>query len=365
MSHLKICVYAIAKNEAAFVRRFCESARDADMIFVADTGSTDDTVSLLEECGATVVHISIKPWRFDDARNAALALIPSEFDVVVTLDLDEVLTPGWRDEVERLWTPETTCLRHQHKWGEGREFSHCKFHARHGFRWKHPVHEVPTADRITEVWADTSMVLTVHKQDPKKSRAQYLDLLRVSCEEIPSDTRQAFYYGRELKFYGHWQKAIDQCKKYLAMPETTWADERGYACRVIGACYQELKDWDNALKWHRLATIESPHTREPWCELALCCHARQRWAECFGAAITCLSLEIKQNCYTVDPMCWGPLPHDLAGIAAWNLGLWETALDHSKKALALDPDEFRLRDNVKFMQEKVDSLHRPAVEDAA
>ena len=105
---LKIVVYAISKNESGFVRRFCESARDADMIFVADTGSTDDTVSLLEECGATVAHISIWPWRFDDARNAALAMVPQTFDVCISLDLDEVLQPGWRQELERLWVFGTT-----------------------------------------------------------------------------------------------------------------------------------------------------------------------------------------------------------------------------------------------------------------
>ena len=34
-------VYAIAKNERQFVERFCEAAKDADLILVADTGSTD------------------------------------------------------------------------------------------------------------------------------------------------------------------------------------------------------------------------------------------------------------------------------------------------------------------------------------
>ena len=36
---LKIAVYAISKNEAHFVPRFCESAKEADLILIADTGS--------------------------------------------------------------------------------------------------------------------------------------------------------------------------------------------------------------------------------------------------------------------------------------------------------------------------------------
>ena len=43
---MKIAVYAISKNESQFVERFCKSAVDADLIVIADTGSTDNTVEL-------------------------------------------------------------------------------------------------------------------------------------------------------------------------------------------------------------------------------------------------------------------------------------------------------------------------------
>ena len=52
---MKIAVYAISKNEEQFVNRFCDSAKDADIILIADTGSTDRTVELGLENGA-VVH---------------------------------------------------------------------------------------------------------------------------------------------------------------------------------------------------------------------------------------------------------------------------------------------------------------------
>ena len=73
---MKIAVYAISKNEEKFVKRFCESAKDADLILIADTGSTDNTAYLAEKHGANVESICITPWRFGDARNAALALVP-------------------------------------------------------------------------------------------------------------------------------------------------------------------------------------------------------------------------------------------------------------------------------------------------
>ena len=46
---MKICVYAIAKNEEKFVDRWVHSMREADYICVLDTGSTDATVELLAD----------------------------------------------------------------------------------------------------------------------------------------------------------------------------------------------------------------------------------------------------------------------------------------------------------------------------
>ena len=44
---MKIYVYAIAKNEAAFARRWMASMAEADGVYVLDTGSTDGTAELL------------------------------------------------------------------------------------------------------------------------------------------------------------------------------------------------------------------------------------------------------------------------------------------------------------------------------
>ena len=352
-NRLKIVVYAISVNEAKFAQRFCESARDADLIFVADTGSTDDTVRILEEAGATVVHISIKPWRFDDARNTALAMLPADFDVCVSLDLDEVLQPDWREEIERVWIPDTTRLRYGFDWGCGIVFQYEKIHARFGYHWHCPVHEYPVPDpRIQERWAETDKLLVVHEPDPEKSRGQYLDLLRISTEENPTEPRNAFYYARELSFRSMWREAIVEASRYLDLPRATWPNERCYAMRIIGRCYQELGLWESALKWLRDAASEAPGTREPWHDLALACYRTSRWAECLGAALTCLSITHREKLYTVDPQVWGAAPNDLASIAAWNLGQYGLALEHARKAVELDPKDIRLRRNLEFCESK-------------
>lgn len=346
---LKICVYAISKNEEMFVERFCNSAKDADLILIADTGSTDRTTDLAEQCGAQVANICITPWRFDDSRNAALALIPRDIDVCVSLDLDEELQPGWREEIERVWTDGTTRLRYGFDWGAGIVFKYEKIHARHGYRWTHPCHEYPIPYLIDERYADTDMLMVVHKPDNTKSRGQYLHLLEMSVQEDPNDPRNAFYYARELSFHGQWERSIEECHRYLALPGANWPNERCYAYRVISRCHDELGNWDAAMSAARQAVIEAPYTREPWCEVAKLAYKRHQWPECYGAAMSALAIEHREWVYTVDPAVWGSLPHDYASIAAWHLGLKDEALKQAQIAVEKSPDDERLKKNLEGM----------------
>ena len=300
---MKICVYAIAKDEEKHVERFCESARDADLIVIGDTGSADGTVAIIAESAdyrragkgrIELYHIHISPWRFDMARNAVLALLPKDIDVCVSLDLDEVLQPGWREEIERVWIPGvTTRLGYMFNWGGPVEFRYTKIHARYGYNWHHPVHEYPREYGIKEVYAETSKLLVVHQADPTKSRHQYLPMLKMSIEEDPHCPRNAFYYAREHSF-GYegcdLNEALKQCDRYLALPGATWQNERSYAYRVKAECYEKLGDLGNAEKaWH-LAAQEAPETREPWLGLAGLMRTQGRWPECYAYAMRALSL---------------------------------------------------------------------------
>lgn len=348
---LRIAVYAISKNEESFVKRFCESSKEADLILIADTGSTDKTVELARSCGAVVHDICITPWRFDKARDAALALIPRDIDICISLDLDEILEPGWREEIEKVWVPgKTTRLRYGFDWGQGIRFQYEKIHARHGYHWHHPCHEYPRPDsRIQEVYAETFKLLVSHHPDPTKSRGQYLDLLKLAVTEDPYCPRNAFYYARELTFWSKWNEAVEALHRYLKMPEANWINERCYAMRLLGQCHDALGQPHEALKWYRLACAEAPNTREPWVDLSMACYKKASWVEAYSAAKSALAIVDRQLVYTCDPAVWGAKPYDLASISAWNMGLKQEALELIKKAVELDPTNERLKSNLVYM----------------
>ena len=348
---MKIAVYAISKNEEQFVKRFCDSAKDADLIIIGDTGSTDNTVALAKECGAVVPRIYITPWRFDKAREAVLALIPPDIDICISLDLDEVLEDGWREEILRVWDKDTTRLRYKFDWGCGISFYYEKIHARHGYFWKHPVHEYPVPDgRIQEVYAHTDKLLVSHHPDPTKSRGQYMPMLELAVKEDPRCPRNAFYHARELTFYQRWQEAIEALNRYLEMPEATWQNERCYAMRLLGKSYEETRFDSEALKWYRLACAEAPFTREPWVDLSMYCYRRSMWSESLFCATQALGIVDRALVYTCDPAVWTEKPYDLASIASWHLGMKDQAIAYCKEALKYAPSDIRILNNLKSME---------------
>lgn len=348
MTKLKIAIAAISKNEEQFVKRFCESAKDADLISIADTGSTDNTVKYAKECGVDIHQISISPWRFDLARNAGLALIPNDVDVIISLDLDEVLEDDWREEIERVWIKgQTTRLRYKFDWGQGISFFYEKIFAKHGYRFWHPVHEYPKPDlRIQEVYAHTDKLLVSHHPDPTKSRGQYLPLLEMSVKEDPRCPRNAFYYARELTFYGKWIDAVIALNKYLEMPEANWANERCYAMRLLGKAYEHLNQ--DGREWFEKASREAPNTREPWVELAEAYYKRGEWEQCYNASKMALEIKDKALVYTMDPTVWGAKPHDFLAISAYHLGYKQDSIKHGKIAVELEPENQRLVTNLKY-----------------
>jgi glycosyltransferase involved in cell wall biosynthesis len=347
MSKIKISVYAISKNEEKFVQRFCESAKEADEILILDTGSTDNTVSIARQSGAKVHECLISPWRFDIARNTALSLVDKNIDVCISLDLDEVLEPGWRQEIEQLWKDGVNRISYKFYWGHGKEFYSTKIHSRKGFRWHHPVHEYIVPDRVSEKYASTNKRLVTHYPDATKSRGQYLDLLELAVKEDPRCPRNAFYYARELTYYSKWDEAIIALEKYLGLPEALWKEERCYAMRLLGKSYLYKAD-SKAEGWFIKACAEAPQTREPWVDLSDYYLKFDKFKDTLYYAEKALTITNRQFNYVEDPSAWGYKPYDLIAVSSWFLGDREKAILNGKKAIELNSSDERLRNNLYF-----------------
>ncbi|MCI8914003.1 MAG: glycosyltransferase [Lawsonibacter sp.] len=358
MGIYKICVYAISKNEEPFVDRWMDSMSEADEVVVLDTGSEDGTVEKLRARGARVVAESISPWRFDTARNRSLELVPEDVDICVCTDLDEVFRPGWREVLERVWVPGAGQATYRYTWSfnadgsEGVVFWYEKIHARHGYQWVHPVHEVLkwTGEGRPGPVVTAEEVQLDHHPDPLKSRGQYLPLLEESVREEPEDDRNVHYLGREYMYRGRWDDCIRTLKGHLEMPTAVWRDERAASMRYIAKSYWEKGEAAQARNWYLRAITEAPHLREPYTDLAQMLYQQKEWEGVLYFTSCALAITVRPRSYICEAAAWGSLPHDLRAIAYYNVNAYAQAAVEGKKALELEPGNERLKRNLELME---------------
>ena len=352
---MKICVYAISKNEEQFVDRWYESIKDADSIYVLDTGSTDNTVRLLEQRKVNVSIKKIDPWRFDVARNLSLELVPDDYDVCICLDIDEVMLPGWRSAIENVWNNDTTRLRYIYNWSLDNydnpivSFYQDKIHARNHYRWINPVHEILSYDGDNELYQVTDSLVINHYPDNNKSRGSYLPLLELSVKEDPLNDRNMHYLGREYMYYGEWNKCIDTLIRHLNLDNAKWLDERAASMRYIARSYINLGRMNEANMWYDKAISEAPYLRDGYLEKALMEFSLNNWNNVIYLCEKALEIENHDKTYINEVFSWDSTVYDLLSIAYYNISDNEKALLYINKAIELNPTCERLINNKKIM----------------
>jgi tetratricopeptide (TPR) repeat protein len=210
-----------------------------------------------------------------------------------------------------------------------------------------------TTDRITQLehWIDLEIH---HHADNTKPRSQYLPLLAQSVVEDPYDDRNAFYYARELFFYGQYEDSVKEFKRHLELPKATWKPERAASMRYIA---KMESDWQDAHEWLGRAHREDPTRREPLVEAARLLYENAAWTACLQAAELAISIQEKPLDYLCEEFAWGSDPYDYAAISAYNLGKFEKAMQYGSKAVELNPNDPRLVKNLSFYSKESLSAH--------
>ena len=358
MRKYKVCVYAICKNEEKFIERWVKSMSEADNIYVLDTGSTDNSVQKLRDLGVLIKSKKIEPWRFDTARNESLRMVPSDTDICVCTDLDEVLESGWREKLEQLWDQNITRLRYNYNWSFDEynkpavNFYTDKIHKRNDYKWTHPVHEVLTyTGQKHEKFVTTDEITLNHYPDLEKSRSSYLPLLELSVKEDPNDDRNMHYLGREYMFHSKWNEAIDTLIKHLSLKTAKWKDERCASMRFIGRCYKNLNRFDEAKLWYEKAILEAPYLRDAYIEYAMMCYNLNDFKKVYDLCKKAFLIKKHEKNYINETFSWNETIYDLLTISSFKLGYIEESLIYINMALNINPNDKRLINNKKIIEE--------------
>jgi len=343
---MKIAAYSIALNEEKHVARWAKACSGADGMFVLDTGSTDNTVELLKKHGIHTRKASINPWRFDVARNTSLALIPGDYDICVSIDMDEVPEPEFWNKLRKQWKKGSN--RGWIYMDTGTRWVSDRIHARHGFHWIYPIHEVTAPSMGTEVKACAIDAVIFHKPDDNKSRAQYLTMLEQAVQENPKEQRMLVYLIRE---YGYHKRYEDVVRVAEQLDDTGWDVERAAAYRNAGDACTHLGRIDEALAWYVAGTEALPSEPEPWIALAQHHYFQKSWELCKEAAVRAEKSKLSTHYLSEPQSMWKQ--YDFMSLAYWELGEAREALAAAGKALTYDPTNSRIKQNIAFYKQKV------------
>lgn len=325
---MKIAVYTIALNEEKHVERWYNSAKDADYLLIADTGSTDKTKRIAKKLGIRVVDISIKPWRFDDARNAALALLPDDIDYCISMDMDETLSEGWRECLEKMTGDQieykfNLTFRDEAETDPDDTFINNRIHKRHGFRWHWLMHEAIISDR-TKTKAQFCEGLEVsHHPDPDKSREQYNQMIEDAFVENPTISRYYIYHALQLLRFDRIEEAREVLKSLTKLKDARDVD-LALTYRVLG-----MTGKFKILNYMR-SVIICP-TRETYTSIAIYYYNKEDWFRAYYFAKKAESIKVRTPSIFRDQSVWKYLPFNIMVSAKYNMKLFKWSRSYKTK----------------------------------
>lgn len=369
-SENKIAIYAICKNEAQFVEKWMESMMEADLIVVCDTGSTDNTVEELMKYKSDKVwiyNIKVDPWRFDVARNMALDMVPNDYNILVSTDLDEILEPGWSNVLREKWISGVHergiykySWSHLENGESGRVFQYDKVHSRK-WRWKYPVHEllynVDTGSNLynqEEVLYIFDEMHLHHYPDRTKSRGNYLPLLELRKAEDPNDYYGLVYLAHEYFYQRQYENSIRTLTEVLNKFSEQYTTVEEASCYLfMGDAYHELGDNSEAIYNYLKAIFTEPTYREPYLNLAKVYLDLKDYSLAEGYVKLAINKSYRHYTWLERDNSWSWEPYDLLSLACFYGGKKRDSLAYAVKAYQYDTENERLRNNVNVILENM------------
>ncbi len=305
-----IAVYGIYQDEEEVIERFLNSVQTADEIVLCDTGSTDHTNQIINQFKEDHPHVNLKvcsicvsPWRFDDARNTALALVNPDIDLCLSLDMAEYLMEDWQEHLIDQWEFGYTKYSHRYKTilpGEDDlEDWHQQIHIRTGYTWKLPIHEIveynkqEKVKKLPDFWV-------YQKPIQDKVHVNYLPLLEQSVKERKDVWQSWSSLAAEYLLIGKPEAALQA----LDIALTLHNSDKAYLHQQKYLVYKAQAQTDLALLNLNNAIIHKPDRRELYFEKALYLHQLGRNIEAYFTFQECKKLTHKVTDYHYNSAAW-------------------------------------------------------------
>lgn len=250
---MTVALTMIARDEEQILPRAIESARGlVDHVYVVDTGSTDGTVEVARDLGATVAEVE---WAgFAAARTAALRLAKGA-DWTLMVDADETIEfvpelPEW------LATEAPSVDAFMVMMDDGKvRYRMPRLTGRGVFRYEGPTHEWLEGATDTMPMYEQSLTIRHHADGKNRQAKHERDIDLLADGVTAGDPRSTYYTAQALWCLGHEALAAAMYERRAEMTGT-FEEERWHA-RYMAA--RLLRDVDGLIVAYR----ERPSRPEP------------------------------------------------------------------------------------------------------
>ena len=248
MISISLCM--IVKNEEDVLKRCLDSVKTVvDEIIIVDTGSTDSTKKIAKEFTDKIYHFN---WIDDFAKARNYSFSKATKDYILWLDADDVILEKdikLLNELKENLNKNTDIVMMKYNIGTNDNNTALTYYRERliknykNYKWIGRIHEVipPTGNVI---YSDVAITHKKIKQnDPNRNLRIFEKMI---TDNIDLDTRQKFYYAREVYYSGNYTKAIEKFNEFLNQDDK-WIENTISALLDLSICYRMINDSENEI----------------------------------------------------------------------------------------------------------------------
>lgn len=357
MPTISLCM--IVRDEEKVLGRCLSCVEDiADEIIIVDTGSKDRTKEIASLYTDKIYDFE---WidDFSSARNFSFS--KAEMDYIMWLDADDIID---RDNQKKLLelkssldlSTDIVMMKYNVAFDDDDNptFSYYRERlmkrSRH-FKWEGAIHEVITPSGNIKYSDIAIMHKKLEVNDPDRNLRIFQKLIKGGKT---LDTRQKYYYARELYFHEKYADAIKVFDEFFEADDK-WIENSINACLDISRCYMMLGNVNEALNSLFKSFLYDSPRAEICCEIGYIKMAEQKYRE----AIFWYELAAEKKCSiqnggfsSVD--CYGYIPYMQLCVCYDKLGNYQKASECNDKAGEIKPNDKNYLANKEYFQQRIE-----------
>lgn len=248
-----LTITIICKDEISVMERLLNNLNKLNniQVVILDTGSTDGTVEAIKEFSKNSANIKLAEYKwndsFADARNAALALVDTEYSM--WLDCDDII---YDDTIEFLnnihsyiYQNKADLYRMYYKLGPNSGMYRERIFKTDKFKWVGDIHEVLdelNGANYTEVTISEKYFIHHSKIKVNEPGRNLRIFEQMIAKGKPFNEREKVYYAKEL-YYNGLPEAYDKLKDCV-YNGNSWFGDKLACCEIL---YKLEKDQDKKI----------------------------------------------------------------------------------------------------------------------